>query len=163
MPEYLDMVTILEPEWIEGWELGAWHMAYNVTYQIKDSPFLSEKDKEKEINWWLDRAVRMLKSGIIINSDTFRLYFYLSWIYFHRIHDYDNAIKYANQAKMLPDHISFVERLVAYSYEKKGNVKKALEILKELRKDENYHHNDQYIINVLDKNIKRLENKEKKP
>ena len=101
----------------------------------------------------------MLKSGIILNSDTFRLYFQLAWTYYHRMQDYDNAIKYCNQAIALPDHIPFVERLIAYSYEKKGYPVKALEILKKLRKDENYHKNNKYTILTLDNNIMRLEKK----
>jgi tetratricopeptide (TPR) repeat protein len=155
IPEYLEAVTMLQPEWLEGWEMGSWHMAYNVTWHISDAPFLSPQKKQEEISQWLDRAFRMIKSGIILNSDTYELYFQTGWMYYHRLGDYDNAIKYFRQAQRLPDHIDNVERFIAYSYRKKGEPGKAMDILKALRADESYHHNDPVLINILDQNIER--------
>ena len=38
IPEYFEMVTVLQPEWIEGWEIGSWHMAYNIPKRGKEAP-----------------------------------------------------------------------------------------------------------------------------
>lgn len=157
--EYLEIVTMLQPEWLEGWELGSWHMAYNVTYQIIESPFLSQPQKDKEVAWWFDRSTRMLKSGIVLNSDNYRLYFYLGWTYYHRMRDYDNAIKYFTKASRFTDHDNRAERFIAYSYEKGGNPEKALEILTDLRQDTAYHNNVPWVLRVLDLNIERIQQK----
>ena len=159
IPANMEMITMLHPYLLEFFVMGSWHMAYNVTTEILRTPFLSDEQKKKDIFWWEQRALNMLRSGIILNSDRHELYFQLAWTYYHRMHDYDNAIIYYRRAQRFPDHYDYVERHIAYSYEKKGQVKKALVLMRELRKDESYHHNEDWLINILDKNIKRMERK----
>lgn len=157
IPEYLEMVTTLQPEWVEGWSMGAWHMAYNVTYEVLQSTFLSPDAQKEEYRWWIERATLFLKRGISFNYDKYNLYFDLGWTYYHKIKNYDQAIRYYQKAVRFPVHPDYIERLIAYSYEKKGDRKKALEILRGLRLNEKYHKNDPATINILYGNIKRIE------
>jgi tetratricopeptide (TPR) repeat protein len=157
IPEYLDMGTTLQPDWVDGWSMGAWHMAYNVTYEVLQSAFLSPAAKKEEYSWWIERATLFLKRGISFNYDRYDLYFELGWTYYHKIKNYDMAIRYYQQADKFPYHPEYIERLIAYSYEKKGDRKKALEILKELRLNKKYHKNNPGVISILDGNIKRIE------
>jgi tetratricopeptide (TPR) repeat protein len=157
IPEYLEMVTTMQPEWVDGWTMGAWHMAYNVTYEVLQSAFLSPAAQKEEYQWWIDRATLFLKRGISFNYDKYDLYFELGWTYYNKIKNYDQAIKYYQQAARFPYHPEYIERLIAYSYEKKGDRKKALELLKNLRLNGRYHKNDPAIISILNGNIKRIE------
>ena len=159
IPEIFETIMILQPEWEDGWVIGAWHMAYNVTFEIEKSPFLNKETKKKEINWWINRSIKFLRSGLILNPDSPKIYFYIGWIYYHKIENYKVAIKYFKKTTKLKGHNKDAERLIAYSYEKLGYPKKALEILKALRQDKNYCDDDKYIIKALDFNIKRLKEK----
>ncbi|MCK5708406.1 MAG: hypothetical protein KAI43_12220 [Candidatus Aureabacteria bacterium] len=154
---YVESILILQPEWLDGWEIGAWHMSTNIPSAISGSPFLTKEDKKKEINIWMKKAENLLKSGCIINNDSYRLFFYLGWFYFFNIEDYDNAILYFEKAKKRPDHDWHVERLIAHTYKKKGEKKKALKMFRALLADESYHNNSETKMKSLKNNISSLE------
>ena len=107
--------------------------------------------------------MRMLKSGIILNNDTYRLFFQLGWVYYHKARNYDDAINFFIRAKKFDEHIPYADRFIAYSYEKKGDNQKALEILQNLLDDKEYHLNDKALINIIKKGIKRIKRKIQNP
>ena len=156
IPEVFEAVTILQPEWSDGWVIGAWHMAYNVTFEILQSKIYTKQEKIKKIKWWENKSIKFLKSGLIINPNDPKIYFYLGWINYHKLKKYRMAIVYFNKTIKLKDHNKDAERLIAYSYEKLGFPKKALDILIRLRQDKNYYDDNEYIIKALDHNIYRL-------
>lgn len=104
MPLMKTCVT-LDPNFVEAFSLGAWHIAYNETAHMMDTP---EKLKEwrpsygeylgeKEIFYY--RAVNFLKEGTHKNPREYRLYYDLGYtIYAQKLEDHAEAVKYLTAA-----------------------------------------------------------------
>jgi len=106
----------LDPTFIDAFLLGSWHMAYNATAPLEDTPWeLREYDPVHE--YWVGErenyyffGVDFLKDGIRKNPRNYRLYFDLGYsIYEEKLIDHVNAIKYLEQATRL-DHDRWVRR-----------------------------------------------------
>ncbi len=119
MPLMKSCVT-LDPSFVDAYLLGSWHMAYNATAQMDDTPWeLRVFDPVHEA--WVGRestskerfyffGVDFLRDGIRKNPRNYKLYFDLGYsIYEEKLNDHVNAIKYLDQATRL-DHDSWVRR-----------------------------------------------------
>jgi len=106
----------LDPNFVDAYLLGAWHLAYNLTAKMPDTPMALRTwnatyqtcvgDKEKYYYWGID----YLKDGIRNNPRDYRLYFDLGFaIYKIKLEDYPNAIKYLSEAIRQP-HDRWVPR-----------------------------------------------------
>lgn len=95
----------LDPNFVDAYLLGAWHLAYNATAKMADTPQGSKKWDakhlacvgEKERYYYL--AVDFLKDGVQKNPYNYQLYFDLGFeIYKNKLKDYPNAVKYLSLA-----------------------------------------------------------------
>jgi tetratricopeptide (TPR) repeat protein len=140
----LKMVTFLQPNFVTAWSVGGWHIAFNLYFHSR-----TEEEKEKCLN----EALRFLKEGIQSNPDRYELYFELGWTYFHKLKDYQNAIRYLKRAIRFP-HPQFVEHLLAHAYENNGQYTEALEIWKNLQTTSSREKDLEPIVN---RGVKRTE------
>lgn len=122
----------LDPNFIDAYLLGAWHLAYNATAQMPDTPQplkkWSNKYKtclgEKETLYYL--GVDFLRDGIRHNPREYKLYFDLGFaIYKNKLNDYPNAVRYLTEAVRQP-HERWVRRQLYICQELNGQYAEAL-------------------------------------
>ncbi|MCX8065369.1 MAG: hypothetical protein N3G21_09395 [Candidatus Hydrogenedentes bacterium] len=123
----------LDPNFVEAYLIGAWHLAYNATAKLPDTPQHLKKWSqkynaclgEKETFYYL--GIDFLKRGIRHNPREYRLYFDLGFaIYKNKLNDYQNAVKYLTEAVKVP-HERWVRRQLYICLELNGEYEKALE------------------------------------
>jgi len=122
----------LDPQFVEAYLVGAWHLSYNATAKMLDTPWPQrEWDSrygacvgEKERYYHL--AIDFLKDGIRKNPRNYKLFFDLGFaVYNQKMKDYANAVKYLSEAIRLP-HERWVPRQLFISQELNGEYEKAL-------------------------------------
>ncbi len=122
----------LDPQFIDAFLVGAWHLAYNATAHMIDTPEpLKEwhpKYKvrlgEKELYYYM--AIDFLKDGIRKNPRNYKLYFDLGFgIYKIKLKDYANAVRYLSEA-IRHRHDKWVPRQLYQCLELNGQYKEAL-------------------------------------
>lgn len=95
----------LDPTFVDAYLLGAWHLAYNATAKLPETPEPLKKFNpkyglrlgEKETYYYL--AIDFLKDGIRKNPRNYKLYFDLGFaVYKEKLKDYANAVKYLSEA-----------------------------------------------------------------
>jgi hypothetical protein len=77
-------ITWLQPHFIEAWELGGWHMAYNLYVYAEGMP-----DREK----YIEQGIRFIKEGLARNRNVYDLWFNLGWTYYHKLEDYETTMR----------------------------------------------------------------------
>lgn len=122
----------LDPHFIEAYLIGAWHLAYNATARMMETPWPQREWHprhkacvgEKERFYYY--AVDFLVDGIRNNPRNYKLYFDLGYsIYKQKLNDYANAVKYLSEANRLP-HDLFVPRQLFLCLELNGQYEEAL-------------------------------------
>lgn len=125
--------VLLDPNFIDAYLLGAWHLGYNATAAMEYTPFPLRKwsDKyqdclgEQEKYYYL--AIDFLKDGIRNNPRNYKLFFDLGFgMYREKLNDVDNAVLYLTEAVRLP-HERWVPRMLYKCLEEQGEYEKALE------------------------------------
>jgi tetratricopeptide (TPR) repeat protein len=128
----MNIVVELDPGFIDAYLISAWHLAYNVTAKMQDTPpslrtWHPEYDKclgKKESYYF--GAVEFLKKGIRKNPRSYKLYFELGLtLYKMKLNDYANAVKYLSEAVRLP-HDRWVPRQLYICQELNGDYESAV-------------------------------------
>jgi hypothetical protein len=155
LPELYEFITTVQPEYIEGWIMGGWHMAYNMSLDVAHIPDISPQLEKKVELQWVYRGIAFLKSGALLNPDNPKLYFEIGWTYYHRLKDYRASIPWFEQSEKQPDANYVTSRLIAFAWEKAGDNKAAYEKWLSLKNHPSY--NDQTSRSIIDKNIARFQ------
>jgi len=122
----------LDPNFVDAYLLGAWHMAYNATARMPDTPPALQRWNEqhnvcmgeKEAFYYF--GVDFLRDGIRNNPQNYKLYFDLGYaIYNNKLQDYENAVKYLREAVRVP-HDRWVPRMLFHAYENNNQFEEAL-------------------------------------
>lgn len=113
----LRLITWLDPNWLDVYSTGAWHLMYNFT----------DTDQRSDRRY-LPVGIALLDEGIAANSTVFDLYKEKGWNYYDKIRDYDQAVKAYEQARDNdPNHdINVVEHLLAHSLDRLGDPDRAI-------------------------------------
>jgi len=108
----LRLITWLDPNWLDVYSTGAWHLMYNFT----------DTDQRSDRRY-LPVGIALLDEGIAANSTVFDLYKEKGWNYYDKIRDYEKAVKAYEQARDNdPEHdINVVEHLLAHSLDRLGD------------------------------------------
>lgn len=124
--------VLLDPNFIDAYLLGAWHLSYNATAKMPDTPPALKKWHpkyqvclgEKELYHYL--AVDFLKDGISNNPRNYKLYFDLGFaIYKNKLNDPPNAVLYLREAVRQP-HDRWVPRQLYHCLELNGQYAESL-------------------------------------
>ncbi len=124
--------VLLDPNFIDAYLLGAWHLAYNATAHMPDTPVPLQQWHPrykrclgpKETYYYI--AIDFLKDGIRNNPRNYKLYFDLGFgIYSEKLKDYPNAVKYLSEAVRQP-HDRWVPRQLYRALERNGEYEKAI-------------------------------------
>ncbi|HNZ47453.1 MAG TPA: hypothetical protein PKN92_01280 [Candidatus Hydrogenedentes bacterium] len=123
----------LDPQFVEAYLVGAWHLSYNATAQMQDTPWPQREWNAKygqclgEKERFYYYGVDFLREGIRRNPRNYKLYFDLGFgIYKQKLEDYPNAVKYLSEAIRLP-HDRWVPRQLFLCQELNGQYGDALE------------------------------------
>ena len=122
----------LDPNFIDAYLIGAWHLAYNATYDLPSTPPEMKRwnprfrarvgEKEK----FYHEAILFLLDGISKNPTNYKLYFDLGFaIYSEKMNDMPNAVKYLSMAHRQP-HDSWVPRMLYRAMMKNGQYEESL-------------------------------------
>ena len=126
-------ITVLQPNYPEYWSAAGFHLAWDLSF--------SAKTNEERLKY-LNQGIEFLKEGLSYNPDIYKLYFEIAFIYDQKFKDYDEAVKWYRKAVKFPGHPVFIDRLIAHSLKKKGDLEGAYQEWLRLRKvypDDDYH------------------------
>jgi hypothetical protein len=123
----------LDPTFIDAYLLGSWHMAYNITAKLPETPEhkkVLHPQYKKRLGLkeeWYYRGVEFLKDGIYKNPRDYRLYFDLGYgIFETKLEDHANAVKYLDEATRYR-HDQWVPRMLYRSLYLNGDYEKAID------------------------------------
>lgn len=125
-------ITWMQPHFLEAWELGAWHLAYNLYAH-------AEGMADREV--YIERGIKFLKEGLAKNRNVYDLWFNLGWMYYNRLENFDEAIRFLKSAARY-EHPAYIDRLTAHAYRKKGDIEaeyRQWQYCLTIFKDNSYH------------------------
>lgn len=141
-------ITWMQPHFLEAWELGAWHLAYNC-YAYAESAGDAGKDA------YIDAGIKFIKQGLARNRDVYDLWFNLGWIYYHKLANYDEAIRCFRGAIRVK-HPSYIDRLIAHAYRKKGDIESEY---REWQRCLTIYKDDSYHITIVKEHLEKAKEK----
>jgi|SRR5579859_7804893 len=167
--QYQDIliVSTLQPQSILFWDLGEWHMAWNIGYgALSDPRNRSKAEGIKREREWHEKARTFLERGIENTPNRYDLYFTMGWLYFEKLSKdcdeppckqaYCKAAEYFGKASNFADAPQFVPRMYARALEKCGELGEAYEEWKRLwRLDRS---TTQQAWSIIEREIRQLEN-----
>lgn len=121
----------LDPNFVDAYLVGAWHLAYNITAKMGETPPEEKRwlpgheafAGDKEAYYY--SAIEYLQDGIRNNPREYRLYFDAGYSIYHlKLNDHNNAVKYLERAVSMP-HERWVPRQLYHCYELNGQFDKA--------------------------------------
>lgn len=122
-----------DPNFIDAYLLGAWHLSYNIPAKIEPTPEPLKKFNKKYNRRlglreeWYYMAVDFLRDGIRKNPRDYRLYFDLGYaVYAQKLNDHPNAIRYLDEARR-HKHDKWVPRMLFRSLFRNGQYEDAIE------------------------------------
>ncbi len=108
------LITWLDPNWLDPYSTGAWHLTYNFT----------DTDQRSDRRY-LPAGVALLNEGIKNNSEIFDMYKEKGWLYYDKIKDYKSSAEaYEGGLAHNPD-ITQVGHALAHAYERAGDLDNA--------------------------------------
>ena len=164
----MELATTLQPQSVQFWDSGQWHMAWNIGLAAKLDPvnhtLAAGLKRERE---WHERAREFLERGIENVPNRFDLYFSLGWLYEQKfvpdcrsdpgceVEQYCKAAEWMGRAAAFPDAPSHVGRIYARMVEKCGDVVRAYELWKAMWRA--YPKPPTQLWNVVERETRRLE------
>lgn len=111
------LVTMLDPNEIDVYATGMWHIGYNFT-----------DEEQRSDRRYIPSALALGKEGCRHNPDTYELFFEEGWMWYHKIDDdYDNAVKWFLKAQERPDMLPARKNLLGMAYQRTGEVNKSID------------------------------------
>lgn len=150
------VVTALDPNQIDVYATGMWHIGYNFT-----------DEEQRSDRRYIPSALALGKEGARKNPNTYEMFFETGWMWYHKIDDdYNNAVKWFNLAQERADMIAARKNLMGMAYQRAGQPDKALAKYMELydkadelyKKDQTFgsRQNRDTIENNIDTTIVRM-------
>lgn len=129
----IELVTTLQPQSILFWDIGQWHMAWNIAYAARTDPNnRTQAEGIKRERQWHERAAAFLQRGIENVPNRYELYFMMGWLYYDKFKDNCAAAEYLARACEFQDAPQYVQRLYPRALEKCGRLQEAYERWKAL-------------------------------
>ena len=121
-----------DPNFVDAYLLGSWHLAYNIPAKIELTPeplkkFNPRYNKRLGLREeWYYLGAEFLRDGIRKNPRDYRLYFDLGYsIYEQKLHDHANAVLYLDEARR-HKHDRWVPRMLYRSLSLNGQYEDAI-------------------------------------
>lgn len=130
------LVTLLDPNEIDVYATGMWHIGYNFT-----------DEEQRSDRRYIPSALALGMEGARHNPDTYEMFFETGWMWYHKIDDdYSNAVKWFVDAQKREDMIPARKNLLGMAYQRNGEVEKGLETYERLFRaaDSTYQNSQEY-------------------
>ncbi len=146
------LVTILDPNQVDVYATGMWHIGYNFT-----------DEEQRSDRRYLPSAIALGEEGAAQNKDTYELFFETGWIWYHKVDDlYPKAVSWFTKAVSKPDMPPARKNMLAKSLERNGDIDGMAneyytlyhEALDRLKKDQSY--NTRTNVDVIQNNMDNL-------
>lgn len=106
------LITWLDPNWLDVYATGAWHMMYNFT----------DTDQRSDRRY-LGPGMALLDEGIANNPTVYDIYKEKGWNAFDKLKDYDTGVETLQQAEKTENYdVTQVGHLLAHSLERAGRI-----------------------------------------
>ncbi len=106
------LVTLLDPHQLDVFATGMWHIGYNFT----------DEDQRSDRRY-IPYALALGKEGARKNPETFELFFETGWMWYHKVDDdYEQAVKWFEEAVKRPDIMPARRNLLNKAYERAGRI-----------------------------------------
>jgi hypothetical protein len=163
----IQLVATLQPQSVMFWDLGQWHMAWNIGYgAFSDPKNRTKAEGIKREREWHEKAREFITRGIENIPNRYELYFTMGWLYFEKLSkDCDDppcrdafckSAEYLGMASSFSDAPQFVPRLYARALEKCGDLTAAYAEWKRLWYLDRSTNDQAW--NIIEREIRRLEN-----
>jgi hypothetical protein len=140
----IELAVLLQPHSISFWDIGAWHMAWNISYGESINPrYPSDAYRLKAQRDWIEAGRRLLEEGIRNNPDQYDLYFKMGWLIDQKLKDPLRSVPYFKIAATYPQAPTFVSRMIGHMYNKAGRTSEAYDWWKYLWKQDHKANPDQ--------------------
>lgn len=111
------LVTLLDPNEIDVYATGMWHIGYNFT-----------DEEQRSDRRYIPSALALGKEGCKQNPDTYELFFEEGWLWYHKIDDdYNQAVGWFLKAQERPDMLAARKNLLGMAYQRTGEVDKSID------------------------------------
>jgi tetratricopeptide (TPR) repeat protein len=111
------LVTILDPNEIDVYATGMWHIGYNFT-----------DEEQRSDRRYIPSALALGREGTIQNPDTYELFFEEGWLWYHKIDDdYQNAVYWFLKAQEHADMLPARKNLLGMAYQRTGEINKSID------------------------------------
>ena len=113
----LRIITWLDPNFLDVYSTGAWHLMYNFT-----------DEQQRSDRRYLPAGLALLYEGQKNNPNVYDMFFEAGWNYFDKIKDYDNAVVNYQEAvkpERKPDYTRAGHGL-AHSLERSGRIDESI-------------------------------------
>src|SRR5450432_4284873 len=116
------LVTLLDPNEIDVYATGMWHIGYNFT-----------DEEQRSDRRYIPSALALGKEGARNNPDTYELFFETGWMWYHKVQDdFPKAVDWFEQAQQHDDIQPARRNLLIWAYQRAGQQDKALDLLYKL-------------------------------
>ncbi len=172
--QYRDMeiAVTLQPQSVLFWDLGAWHMGWNIAYgALSDLQNRTRAEGIKREREWHEKAREFLQRGIENVPNRYDLYFYMGWLYYEKLSKncdmppcqeaYCQAAEYFKKAASFSDAPEYVARMYPRALEECGKTEAAYEEWKRLWFQDHAKVPQQWT--VIERRIRHLEDQLKIP
>jgi len=144
MEQDLRLAVTLQPHSIAFWDIGSWHMAWNISYgEGKNRNHPSQLYRDKVARDWVLRGQQFLEEGIRNNPDNYELHFRLGFLLYFKRKDPLGAIPHLKKAAGFPEAPLYVGRMIGHMHEKGGRKREAYEWWKKLWLEDHSRHPQQ--------------------
>jgi len=155
----LELATLLQPRVALFWDLASWHLAWNAAISAERySGEASETRRRMEARKWVEAGRDLLERGTRAVPEKALLFHRLGDLYWQRLADYQAAALCYREALTKGDAPVYLERFVGYALDKAGDKKAALAYFQELRRSMGNSPDPLRKPEVVDREIRKLEN-----
>lgn len=153
--ECIENTVKLQPQSTFFWEMGSWHMAWNIAYAERvTTGRVTRAEGIIRERYWHERSRAFLERGTQNLPHRYDLYFRLGWLYNEKLIPdcasdpacetarYEEAIAILTKAASFPDVPPRVARYAAHCVEKAGDSRRAYEYWRTLWQREELRQKD---------------------
>lgn len=127
----VEMVTTLQPRVPFFWTHGAWHLAWNASFDYERHFTGRGEDARRFMaKKWVDLGEELLQRGRVSLPESPQLLLKLGLLNWQRREDYLTAAEYYREASRLPKAPAYAFRFAGYGFEKAGKDEEAYEFLR---------------------------------
>ncbi|MCS7062852.1 MAG: hypothetical protein NZM04_02185 [Methylacidiphilales bacterium] len=128
LKQKVSLATLLDPQFEMFWEMGAWHLAWNAAYDAERRAKEQASPRAESLaRHWIREGEALLRQGIAVLPQSYRLHYALASLLHHRLEDYAGAAEAYLAASQQPGALPFLERFAGYMMEKSGQLTRAYE------------------------------------